>query len=362
MFARKPQLNYTRRDALKSLSAVGLGLALNPCAFAFNDTNYLERDYVLSVLFELSNLHALPIDWIKDSIKKARYNPTVARLMTPEKTPAQQKKRNWYAYCEKIINEERIQKGKRFLRSYVDILEKVEDVWGIEKEILTALIGIETIYGKSMGRFRVLDVLTTLSFDYMRRAEYFQNELGFFLYECFKHRQPVTAIKGSYAGAIGICQFMPSNISRFGIDFDKDGKIDIIHSPLDAIASVANYLHCAGWEKGLPTAWSCQVTNAVATRFRAGLIKTETTLQDAIDAGIDPLEPIDVSPETPVFLIDLPIEKNGVTQTEWRLATRNYAALLNYNRSYFYAESICELASRLTEPRAPKNAWTQLYF
>ena len=145
-----------------------------------------------------------------------------------------------------------------------------------------------------------------------------------------------------------MCQFMPSSILQYGQDMDDDGDVDLILSASDAIGSVGNYLSQAGWSRDLPLTWECEANENIARELDCGCINTNTTLQNALDAGVLPREPISNPLKTPVLLVDLPIQcKDGSSLTLWRLATQNYAALLHYNQSYFYAESVCELATKI---------------
>ena len=337
--------NYTRRQFLGDIPAgiVGLTLCRPSFASALGETDYPNRLDVRLWAQTVSEQHGIDVAWILTVLAKARHVKTSKRIM--ERTASE---KNWTSYRARTITEERIRKGVRFMRKNAQWLNEAQSRWGVPAEIITAVIGIETIYGKSAGRYRVLDVLATLSFDHERRAEYFQSELAAFLVLCSKTNINPTAVQGSFAGAIGLPQFMPSNILRFGTDFDGNGIADIRFSAADAIGSTANYLKHLGWNSELPTEWPCRCTQYHAKDLDAGGIVANTTLQNLLDAGVEPLEPIHASPSTQVLLVDLPGKTTeGKRSTLWFIGTENFSALLRYNRSYFYAQSVCDLSSAI---------------
>lgn len=331
----------TRR---KFIGAVGAATLLGTGAQAAG-LNYAEREEVRIWAAETSEKYGLPFEWVLKSLGRARYSGETERIMSRPKLTATNKPKNWLQHKEQMVNAERILKGRRFLQTNDLALRAAWQRWTIPPEIITAVIGIETIYGKSMGRHRVVDVLSTLSFDYKRRAAYFQNELAVFLALCYTRHENPRSIFGSFAGAIGMCQFMPSNIVKLGVDLDGDGVVNLRTSPTDAIGSVANYLATIGWNNELPIVWECEADDSLMQELSAGGLTPNTTLQNALDAGVEVLEWMNAPGDTEVLLIDLPtVDKSGKPGNLWRLGTKNFSTLLDYNRSYFYAESVRELA------------------
>ena len=169
-------------------------------------------------------------------------------LMTPTKNG----ERSWQNYRANFLNPRRVEAGTAFWRQNAKALERAAAVYGVPPEIVVAIIGVETEYGRNTGSFRVLDALATLAFDYPRRAEFFRGELEQFLLLTRETRSDAGSYRGSYAGAIGIPQFMPGSIRRYAVDFDGNGRIDLRGSPADAIGSVANFLKEHGWLAGEP--------------------------------------------------------------------------------------------------------------
>jgi membrane-bound lytic murein transglycosylase B len=203
------------------------------------------------------------------------------------------------------------------------------------------------------GGFRTLDVLLTLSFDYLRRADYFRGELEEFLLLAREQRLDPVTVRGSFAGAIGTPQFMPSSIRRWAVDFDGDGRIDLVNSLDDSIGSVANFLAAHGWQKDEPILVPASLGadaeegafDTLIEQFGGG-IRAETPW--SILAGLGVEADASLALDTPVLLIDLPLtDADGTQRRDYRIGTRSFSAILHYNRSYFYATAVSELADAL---------------
>jgi membrane-bound lytic murein transglycosylase B len=269
---------------------------------------------------------------------EARYSDSVLTLITPLPAAA----RSWQSYRDLFVTPRRIEAGAQFWRRHAGALARAAETYGVPPEIVVAIIGVETQYGANTGSYRVLDALATLAFDYPRRAAYFRSELEQFLLLVRESRSDPASFRGSYAGAIGIPQFMPGSIRRFAVDFDGDGRPDLRGSPADAIGSVANFLRAHGWAAGEPVAVPARVTGE---RGRM-----------AIDGGVDPLYRADelreldvefvegVEPDTPAVLIEL---ASPETPPEYLVGFWNFYVLTRYNRSSFYAAAVLELARRV---------------
>lgn len=340
----------TRRDLLCTLA---LATAL-PAQAAAPFVNYSRRDDVRVWAAMVSQEKEIPFDWILSVLTKARYSSSTEKIMSRPAFTAGSKPRNWTAHLASSVTPERITAGRLFLEENRKTFVAVRERWDVPSEIVAAIIGIETGWGKNMGRIRVIDALCTLSFDYLRRAEYFSSELAAFLAWCHRLNVDPLSVSGSFAGAFGMCQFMPSNIDRVGVDFDGDGIVDLRNSAPDAIASVANYLSVAGWKNDLPVVWHVESSEAVAKELDVGGITPNTTIQNALDAGLTPLSFIGAPADTSVLLANFPVvNKDGSEGALWRLGTQNFAALLDYNHSYFYAESVRVLAQELASSAKP---------
>jgi membrane-bound lytic murein transglycosylase B len=223
---------------------------------------------------------------------------------------------------------------------------RANEEFGVPPQIVAAIIGIETHYGRVMGQFRTLDVLLTLAFDYPRRADFYRHELAQFLALGYQGRIDVHRQTGSFAGAIGLPQFMPSSIRRRALDYDSDGRIDLARSPADAIGSVASYLNGEGWERDVPVMFDAIANEAIAGQISGGIL-ADRPWSEVADLGVR----IDgyLRPETRVLLLDLPyLDADGNEATMYRIGTVNLATILHYNRSYFYGAAVAEFAASLS--------------
>ena len=266
------------------------------------------------------------------------------------------KPKNWQAYRARFIEPRRIKAGVEFWNKYQAELERAEKLYGVPAQIIVGIIGIETIYGKQVGTFRIIDVLSTLGFAYPdtptreSRMAYFRGELEQSLLLARESGIDPFTLTGSYAGAIGWPQFMPSSIRQYGVDFVGDGKIDLRKSPEDAIGSVANFLSQHGWVSGQPFAYPATIVNGNPDAILAKELNATYTLAQLAEVA----QPSDkVTPPDLLYgLIDL---QNGENPTEYWLATQNFFAITKYNRSYFYAMSVIELGKAVCHVRSLKG-------
>ena len=279
--------------------------------------------------------------------RQTRYVESAIRLMKP--APAG-KPKNWHAYRARFIDPIRINAGVRFWNENVEALARAEAQYGVPAEIVVGIIGVETVYGRNTGNFRVMDAITTLAFDYpdtptrAARMAFFRGELeNTLLLARDSHIDPLSLL-GSYAGAIGLPQFMPGSIREFAVDFDNDGKVDLRNSAVDAIGSVANYLSKHGWRSGAPIVFASTVSAADGNGARAwdqfigqGL-EAKFNVSELKAAGVDPS--VQIPDDVLLGLVDL---QNGTAPTEYWLGTANFYAITQYNRSYFYAMSVLDL-------------------
>ena len=293
--------------------------------------------------------HGFDTQSLQDAMRRSRHDAQVIRLITP---PAQRSARSWRAYRGRFLTDARIDGGVRFWREHAETIDAASQRFGVPPEIITAIIGVETHYGGYTGTFEAVSALSTLAFDYPPRAELFRKELeNLFLLAREQQRDPFS-YTGSYAGALGLPQFLPSSIRNYAVDFDDDGVIDFETDVADAIGSVANYLAAHGWQPG--------GTVAIPVRLPASLDPTPL-----IEAGIDPvldasdlraqgIRPVDaVLLDAPSTLIDLVTPNQA---TEYWLGYRNFYVITRYNRSSFYAMSVFQLAEAIRERHARVSA------
>lgn len=319
------------------LSALAM-IATAPRALAETRTPYLQRSDVQQFVDELVQQHGFERQRIERWFAHARYSAAVERYMQP---PIAFGQRNWLEYRAHYLDEKRVHSGVEFVRNHQAALQRAQQQLGVPPEIIAAIIGIETFYGRITGNFRTLDALITLSFDYLRRAEFYRQQLTeFFLLVREQNSDPL-AIKGSFAGAVGMPQFMPGSIRRYAVDFDGDGRIDLNNSAVDAIGSVASYLTAHGWQRDVPIVFDVVTDEATVDTLGRG-IDASVTWSDALAAGVEGDVPLPLDAQ--VLVIDLPYLNAGEVERLYRVGTVNFSALLHYNRSYFYANAVVELA------------------
>jgi membrane-bound lytic murein transglycosylase B len=267
----------------------------------------------------------------QESILKAIARPA-------EKTKA------WYEYREIFLNEKRERQGLEFFAEHRETLARAERELGVPPEIIVAIIGVETYYGRVAGSYRVIDALSTLAFDYPRRSEFFTKELKNYLMLTREQGFDPLDLKGSYAGAMGYGQFMPSSYREYAIDFDGDGVVDIWNNPVDAIGSVANYFKRHGWRQGLPVVFAAdagaEVPDELFVQGRSDL-KPERTVAEFAAAGIVARQGAD--PEALATAMKFELEDGY----EYWLGMHNFYVITRYNHSAMYAMSVYQLSQRL---------------
>jgi membrane-bound lytic murein transglycosylase B len=253
----------------------------------------------------------------------------------------------WYQYRPIFVNSSRIQGGARFWEANAEVLQRAEARYGVPAEIIVAIIGVETRYGQNTGRYPVLDALTTLAFYYPPRSQYFRSELEQFLLLAREEGLDPKLPKGSYAGAMGICQFMPSSFRSYAVDFDRDGRRDLWNSTPDAIGSIAHYLGEHGWLRGAPIAAPLSVLGSPrALPVDATDLRPKVTLRALRALGASAQAA--VSEETPVAVVALEEE----TGPEYWVGFQNFYVITRYNRSPLYAMAVTQLSAAIRDERA----------
>jgi membrane-bound lytic murein transglycosylase B len=317
-----------------------------PQRYANNaDVDSFINDMVARYDFDPAALHAI--------FSSADYSPTVVKLVTPAPTPAI---KNWLVYQSRFLDSIRINAGVKFWHENRATLQRAYEQYGVPAEIIVGIIGVETMYGRYMGNFRVLDALTTLAFDYPNTPNRAEREITFrknledYLVWTRSAQLDPTSVQGSYTGAIGIPQFLPSSIVQYAVDYEGNSHIDLRTSAADAIGSVAHYLSENGWSTGRPVVWKIAHdagSLGIAQAAADGRPEPHWLLSQMLRAGMILDEPgLDTTAEasTPVLVIDLPTPGEP---TEYMLGLQNFYALTRYNRSFFYALAVYELGEHV---------------
>lgn len=312
-------------------------------------TPYASRDEVKRFAAELAARESLDEGEVLAALAKAQHLPAVIKYILP---PASPTVKSWARYRARFIDKTRINAGLAFWQAHEATLKRAEAEFGVPAEIIVGIIGVETIYGRQLGGFQTLSALATLAFDYPPRAELFRRELGELFLLARDNGVPVGSYKGSYAGALGWPQFLPSSIRRYAVDYDGDGRIALESSPVDAIGSVASFLAQHGWETGGTIAVPAKVQDpqrAIAL-IEAGISPTFSR-QDFERLGVSPDVP--GAHDKPAALIDLVTPDAA---TEYWLGYQNFYVITRYNRSSFYAMTVYHLATAVKQARESRAA------
>mgnify|MGYP000922330923 CR=1 FL=1 len=312
---------------------------------------YGQRPEVMAQAADIAERRSLPPDWTADMLGQARHLPSVARLMLP--APRGQKK-DWGVYRGRFIDPIRIGAGLKFWRTNAALLARAEQVYGVSPEIVVGIIGVETIYGRQTGSFRVMDALATLAFDFpaghpraAARQAFFRDELEQFLSLMHRSGGEPFSVRGSYAGAIGMPQFMPSSIAKHAVDFDDDGKIDLTNSVADVIGSVANYFKAYGWTSGVPTHFEVQFdasTLDLDALLAPDILPTFSAL--SIEKLGARLTEAGKAYPGKLALIELQM---GAQPAQYVVGTDNFYTITRYNWSSYYAMAVIELGQAVAK-------------
>jgi len=284
---------------------------------------------------------------IEQALAKARYQQSIIDAIT---RPAESKP--WKDYRPLFLGQARIDQGIAFYEAERASLMALSERHGVPPEIVVAIVGVETQYGKNLGKYKALDALATLAFHYPPREEFFRGELKqLFLLEGPAFPYKIEELQGSYAGAMGMGQFMPSSIARHAVDGDGDGRLDLWRSRDDALASVANYLENYGWERGAPIADPASVPEGMdVAALEAQGLEPRYTVGALAAVGVTAA--VARAPEMPVSLLGL----DGASGREHWLTYRNFYVLSRYNRSPLYCMAVHQLALAIAAGVPPKPA------
>jgi membrane-bound lytic murein transglycosylase B len=304
--------------------------------------SYAYRQDARQLADQLAASQGMNPDWVRQVLARARYRESVARFIMP---PPAGTAKNWTAYRSRFVEPIRIRAGLQFWREHRETLDRAERQYGVPASVIVGVIGVETIYSRQMGNFRALDALATLSLDFPRgrsdRSEFFKSELGHFLRWCQDNQTDPESVLASYAGAIGMPQFMPSSIRRYAVDYDGDGRIDLLRSADDAIGSVAHYLAEQGWQPGAPSYFDVTPPDAGAglQKLLAPDILPSFTADELRDAGAA-LSERGQRFDGKLALVAL---QNGDNPPVYVAGTLNFYAITRYNQSSYYALAVTQL-------------------
>ena len=312
---------------------------------------YGQRADAMQLAAQLAQAHGLDPAWTRATIAKARFQPSITRLIAPPPVPAA---KNWSAYRERFVEPDRIGAGVAFWDANERWLAAARERYGVEPEVIVGIVGVETYYGRITGRFRILDALTTLALDYPAgasdRSAFFRDELGEWLALARREGLDAVGSLGSYAGAIGLGQFMPGSINRYAVDFDGDGRIDMNASAADVIGSIARYLAEHGWQPGMPTHYEVtpppEGSDGLARLLGPDILPSFSAAQFTEAGAV-----LSAAGQRHNGLLALVELRNGDAPPSFVAGSANFYAVTRYNRSSYYAMAVIELGQAVAAQR-----------
>ena len=325
----KPKLVTTLLIAAFSISATASTSMLDDASVAPLKTEFMQTQKALGFTEKE----------VQQFLDTAKYDQGVIDAMTK---PWEAKP--WHQYYPIFLTDKRLEAGIAFWEKHKATVSRAAKEFDVDPEIIIAIIGIETFYGGYMGNYPVVDALYTLGFYYPPRATFFRKELSN-LQTLIKDEQlDINNLKGSYAGAMGFGQFIPSSYRHYAVDFDHDGRRDLLNNPVDAIGSVANYFHQHGWQPGAPVVLPLSVDNKLPSQLNVWAGEKLTyTVSDILSPSVALAEAIDIDVSQPALLVELEQEKN----TEYWMGLKNFYVITRYNRSPLYAMAVYQFSQEL---------------
>ncbi len=320
---------------LKKLIPAFVLLLITTTAFS-----QVDKAQVTAFAKEFAEKHQLPLDEVTGILDQAEFQQEIIDKIS---RPAEGTM-TWGRYRKIFMTDERVAAGISFWDEHAEALSQVSSDTGVPEEVILGIIGVETYFGKIMGTYRVLDALYTLAFGYPKRGRFFRKELGHFLELAEAEKLEVAGIKGSYAGAMGYSQFMPSSYKAYARSFDKGGNSDLMGSPEDAIASVANYLKVHRWKTGQPITSQATMTRKI-TGLRKQSLRPKNKVSDYTAIGFKPESELPADLKATMIILE---NENG---TEHWFGLENFYVITRYNHSKLYAMAVTQLAREIKETR-----------
>ncbi|HAB92098.1 MAG: lytic murein transglycosylase B [Thiopseudomonas sp.] len=319
-----------------------LGLALATASVYAKENSYAQHPLTAPFIEEMSTEFGFLPEPLQAIFTDAERKQVILDAIS---RPAERVKQ-WKDYRPIFITQARVDKGLEFWAKNQEALQRAEQEYGVPAEFIVAIIGVETIYGGNTGSYRVIDALSTLAFDYPPRAPFFRQQLKEYLLLTREEQVDPLSLKGSYAGAMGLPQFMPGSFRAYAVDFDHDGHIDIWQNPTDAVGSVANYFIKHGWKPGQPVVVRADLKAvAVAEKGLSDSLDPKITVKQLQKLGWTPRSALDAKQKVTAFRLEA---EQG---NEYWIGLANFHAITRYNRSVMYAMAVNELAELLVAAR-----------
>lgn len=324
----------TMLSVLFSVSA--LSFSVSDAAHADYSNHVLAKEFIDSMVSE----HGFTAEGVKSILAKAEKKQSILDAIA---RPAE-KTKTWKEYRRIFLGEKRINQGVEFWDENAKTIQKASEEYGVAPEVIVAIIGVETRYGRHAGNYRVLDALSTLAFDYPKRSKFFTKELRHYLVLTREQKKDPEALFGSYAGAMGYGQFMPSSFQMYAVDFDSDELKDIWNNPTDAIGSVANYFKRHGWKSGEPVLARARISGSYSKEALKSRGRPSLTINEVKKLGFNPVVK-GYNPDDKV----MPLLYKGGKGKEFWLGYNNYYVITRYNRSQLYAMAVWQLSNEIKD-------------
>jgi membrane-bound lytic murein transglycosylase B len=326
-----------------SFLVAGYLIALQP---VMASSDFLSRADVRSFIESMSEQHGIDSSDLERILGAVRFTPAAVRLIGPEPSSAPSPARSYARYRAKFLTPELISAGSRFWALHAADLARAEAEYGVPSEVIIGVLGVETFFGQNTGSFRALDALATIAFDGERRQEYFREELKELLLLARDSGIDPLAVKGSYAGAMGLPQFMPSSYRKYAVDYDDDGTIDLLGSAADAIGSVASYMKAFGWVPNETPIAPVRLAPGTEADLVSGLQRvhdlSEVQGKGVVFSGRDP-------PAGLISIFELPTPGKP---SRFVAGFTNFEVVTRYNRSTFYASAVLELGEAIRKAQS----------
>lgn len=304
------------------------------------DLSYGKHPQAKQFIDKMVDKHGFERSYVQNLLNNAQRKQSILDAIA---RPAE-KTKTWGEYRKIFVTQVRIDQGREFMKTYADILARAERDFGVPKEIISAIIGVETRYGRHKGSYRVLDALATLGFDYPPRSAFFSKELEEYLLLVKEQKFDAETVKGSYAGAMGYGQFISSSYRHYAVDYDGDGVADIITNPVDAIGSVANYFKAHGWRPGETITVPATVSDKLNVDIANQKLKPTITIDELKQQGYSASQPVDGTQVATAMRLD------GDDGDEYWLGLKNFYVITRYNHSKMYAMAVYQLSEALKQP------------
>ncbi len=297
-----------------------------------------------TLIDEMVQEHGFDEGELTTLFRQVEFHPKIIETIT---RPAESKP--WHQYRPIFLTEKRIHGGVKFWAENAERLARAEKEYGVPAHIIVAIIGVETYYGRHKGTYKVIEALSTLGFGYPKRSKFFRGQIKEFLLMAREEKRDPLEFLGSYAGAMGMPQFIPSSFRHYAVDFDKDGRRDLWDNRTDIIGSVANYFHRHHWKLGEPVTSRASLTDRSAERFLTKDVKPAIGLSELKAAGVSTKVPLN---EQPANLLAL---QSSEQEKEYWVTLHNFYVITRYNRSPLYAMAVHQLSEAIRSSRAAEQ-------